>query len=100
MTNAPVLGLHDSLLTGTLDTKINAWRQAGHLVEASKIDSEEVAHLLGRFVGETAARAFAERAPGDAYRVDMIMKHDPRRPGLAVRRPDPFRSTGRRALRW
>ncbi|GGS77137.1 DUF3427 domain-containing protein [Nonomuraea spiralis] len=60
MTDAPILGLYDSLLTGTLDAKINPWRQAGHLVEVSKIDGEEVAHLLGRFVGETAARAFAE----------------------------------------
>ncbi|WP_043631873.1 DEAD/DEAH box helicase [Nonomuraea candida] len=60
MTNAPVPGLYDSLLTGTLDAKVKAWRQAGHLVEISKIDAEEVAHLLGRFVGETVARALAE----------------------------------------
>ncbi|MER7504604.1 DUF3427 domain-containing protein [Nonomuraea pusilla] len=60
MTDAPTPGLYDSLLTGTLDVKIDAWRQAGHLVEVSKIDGEEVAHLLGRFVGETAARALAE----------------------------------------
>ncbi|MEV0230931.1 DUF3427 domain-containing protein [Nonomuraea sp. NPDC050786] len=60
MTDAPIPGLYDSLLTGTLDAKINAWQQAGHLVEVSRIDGEEVAHLLGRFVGETAARALAE----------------------------------------
>ncbi|MFI6995742.1 DUF3427 domain-containing protein [Nonomuraea wenchangensis] len=60
MTDAPIPGLYDSLLSGTLDAKINSWRQTGHLVEVSKIDAEEVAHLLARFVGETAARAFAE----------------------------------------
>ncbi|GAA4978785.1 superfamily II DNA or RNA helicase [Nonomuraea thailandensis] len=59
MTDAPILGLYDSLITGTLDAEISAWRQAGHLIEVSKIDEEEVAHLLGRFIGETAARAFA-----------------------------------------
>ncbi|KAA9382037.1 DUF3427 domain-containing protein [Microbispora cellulosiformans] len=31
----------------------------GHLVEVSEVAREEVAHLLGRFVGETAARALA-----------------------------------------
>ncbi|MBB5773720.1 hypothetical protein HD596_000476 [Nonomuraea jabiensis] len=30
MINAPIPGPYDSLLTGTLDAKINAWQQAAH----------------------------------------------------------------------
>ncbi|MEU7886370.1 DUF3427 domain-containing protein [Microbispora bryophytorum] len=59
MDDAPITGLYDSLLTEQLAKSVDAWRQTGHLVEVSEVDREEVAHLLGRFVGETAARALA-----------------------------------------
>lgn len=59
MDDAPVTGLYDSLLTDALAKSVQEWRQRGHLVQVSKVDNEEVAHLLGRFIGETAARAFA-----------------------------------------
>lgn len=57
--DAPVQGLYDSLLTRHLAKLSNSWRESGHLVEVDHVDKAEVAHLLGRFVGETAARAFA-----------------------------------------
>ncbi|MEW9527198.1 DUF3427 domain-containing protein [Microbispora sp. NPDC049125] len=59
MDDALIPGLYDSLLTEKLTKSIDATRQMGHLVEVSEVDKEEVAHLLGRFVGETAARALA-----------------------------------------
>ncbi|MEU7990152.1 DUF3427 domain-containing protein [Streptosporangium canum] len=59
MEDAPVLGLYDSLLTSQLARRVASWRESGHLVEISQVDGEEVAHLLGRFVGEAAARAMA-----------------------------------------
>ncbi|GLX01471.1 DEAD/DEAH box helicase [Microtetraspora sp. NBRC 16547] len=59
MDDAPILGLYDTMLTNRLDRRTTSWRESGHLVEVSHVDKEEVAHLLGRFVGETAAQAFA-----------------------------------------
>lgn len=59
MDDVPVLGLYDSLLTHRLSRQVDSWRGTGHLVEVSQVDKEEVAHLLGRFVGETATRALA-----------------------------------------
>ncbi|GAA4599690.1 DEAD/DEAH box helicase [Planotetraspora phitsanulokensis] len=59
MEDAPVLGLYDSLLTRRLAQRVASWRDLGHAVETSRVDGEEVAHLLGRFIGETAARALA-----------------------------------------
>ncbi|WP_310737974.1 DUF3427 domain-containing protein [Microbispora sp. H10949] len=59
MDDALIPGLYDSLLTDKLTKSVEATRQMGHLVEVSEVDKEEVAHLLGRFVGETAARALA-----------------------------------------
>lgn len=59
MDDTPVLGLYDSLLTRQLARRIASWRVSGHLVETSQIDREEVAHLLGRFIGEATARAMA-----------------------------------------
>ncbi|MGI5270270.1 hypothetical protein ACQEUU_14045 [Nonomuraea sp. CA-218870] len=59
MHDTPVAGLYDSLLTRRLQEQADLWRQAGHLVETTQVDGEEVAHLLGRFVGQAAARAFA-----------------------------------------
>ncbi|MEV4383918.1 hypothetical protein [Streptosporangium sp. NPDC049644] len=57
MDEAPILGLHDSLITNQIAQKIVSWRESGHLVEVSQVDEEEVAHLLGRFIGEAATRA-------------------------------------------
>ncbi|MEV0593158.1 DUF3427 domain-containing protein [Nonomuraea cavernae] len=59
MDDTPVTGLYDSLLTQQLQQRAGLWRETGHLVEISEVDNEEVAHLLGRFVGQAAARAFA-----------------------------------------
>ncbi|WP_049572354.1 DUF3427 domain-containing protein [Nonomuraea sp. SBT364] len=59
MHDTPVAGLYDSLLTQRLKQQVDLWRETGHLVETAKVDAEEVAHLLGRFVGQAAARAFA-----------------------------------------
>ncbi|GAA0977685.1 DEAD/DEAH box helicase [Acrocarpospora macrocephala] len=59
MDEAPVPGLYDSLLTSRLTRRTDSWRDSGHLVEISPVDKEETAHLLGRFIGDTAARAFA-----------------------------------------
>ncbi|WP_310741468.1 DUF3427 domain-containing protein [Microbispora sp. H10670] len=59
MDDALIPGLYDSLLTEKLTKSVDAARQMGHLVEVSEVDKEEVAHLLGRFVGETATRALA-----------------------------------------
>ncbi|WP_432870267.1 phospholipase D-like domain-containing protein [Microbispora rosea] len=59
MDDAPITGLYDSLLTDKLAKSVAEWRQTGHLVEVSEVEKEEVAHLLGRFVGETAAQALA-----------------------------------------
>ncbi|WP_218061780.1 DUF3427 domain-containing protein [Planobispora rosea] len=59
MDDVPVVGLYDSLLTRRLDQRVASWRDRGHVVETSQVDREEVAHLLGRFIGETAAQALA-----------------------------------------
>lgn len=59
MHDTPVAGLYDSLLTQQLQRQVELWRQAGHLIETEQVDNEEVAHLLGRFVGQVAARTFA-----------------------------------------
>ncbi|MFF0248118.1 DEAD/DEAH box helicase [Streptosporangium sandarakinum] len=56
MEDTPILGLHDSLITGELAQRVASWRNSGHLVEVSQVDEEEVSHLLGRFIGEAAAR--------------------------------------------
>lgn len=57
--DAPILGLYDSLLTRPVAERVEAWRASGHLVDIDQVDQEEVAHLLGRFVGEATARALA-----------------------------------------
>src|SRR5690606_31874828 len=57
--DTPVAGLYDSLLTQQLQRQVELWRQTGHLIETEQVDNEEVAHLLGRFVGQVAARTFA-----------------------------------------
>ncbi|RJL20791.1 DEAD/DEAH box helicase family protein [Bailinhaonella thermotolerans] len=59
MEDVPILGLYDSLLTRELERRAASWRASGHLVQISEIDKEEIAHILGRFVGEAAARAFS-----------------------------------------
>ncbi|MEU1722156.1 DUF3427 domain-containing protein [Nonomuraea sp. NPDC005692] len=59
MPDTPVPGLYDSLLTRRLQERAAGWQDADHLVEISTVDKEEVSHLLGRFLGETATRAFA-----------------------------------------
>ncbi|MBX6168590.1 MAG: DUF3427 domain-containing protein, partial [Thermobispora bispora] len=59
MEDAPVTGLYDLLLTDKLAMSIDAWQKMGHLVQVSKVDEEESAHLLGRFVGETVTRVLA-----------------------------------------
>ncbi|MDF5753642.1 DEAD/DEAH box helicase [Spongiactinospora sp. TRM90649] len=71
MDDAPSLGLYDSLITSSLERSIRAWRQVGHLVEVSGVDNEEVAHLLGRFVGAAAARAFAALKDRPQDQVDL-----------------------------
>ncbi|GAT70181.1 helicase [Planomonospora sphaerica] len=59
MDGAPVVGLYDSLVTLQLAQRAASWSDSGHLVEISQVDKEEVAHLLGRFIGEAASRALA-----------------------------------------
>ncbi|WP_248962084.1 DUF3427 domain-containing protein [Sphaerisporangium perillae] len=59
MDNEPVLGLYDSVLTRQLARRAEGWRASGYGVEVSQVDEEEVAHLLGRFIGEAAGRALA-----------------------------------------
>ncbi|WP_326645261.1 DUF3427 domain-containing protein [Streptosporangium sp. NBC_01755] len=65
MDEAPVLGLRDSLITNQIAQKIVSWRESGHLVEVSQVDKEEVAHLLGRFVGEAVTRAMTALKSAD-----------------------------------
>lgn len=59
MDDAPILGLYDSLLTRQLARLADSWDRSGYVVERAQVDREEVAHLLGRFVGEAATRALA-----------------------------------------
>lgn len=59
MHDTPVPGLYDSLVTQRLLQQAELWQRAGYLIDKEQVDSEEVAHLLGRFVGQAAARAFA-----------------------------------------
>lgn len=59
MERPPALGLYDQLLTEHLAEQVERWREARYRVGVSQVDEAEVAHLLGRFVGEAAARALA-----------------------------------------
>ncbi|GIH73113.1 DUF3427 domain-containing protein [Sphaerimonospora thailandensis] len=78
MDDAPALGLYDSLLTRQLAQLTDSWSRSGHLVERADVDQEEVAHLLGRFIGETAARAFASLKGHPEKQVDLanqLLRH-------------------------
>ncbi|WP_328814245.1 DUF3427 domain-containing protein [Nonomuraea cypriaca] len=57
MADTPITGLYDSLLTDQLKELARSWGEAGHLVEVAQVHREEVAHLLGRFLGQTATQA-------------------------------------------
>lgn len=59
MADTPIIGLYDSLLTQPLAERVARWRAAGHLVDLDDVDEADVAHVLGRFIGEAAARAMA-----------------------------------------
>lgn len=63
MDKTPILGLYDQLLTRHLADRISTWRASGHRIDIAQVDGEEVAHVLGRFVGEIAARTFALKSP-------------------------------------
>ncbi|GIH97296.1 DUF3427 domain-containing protein [Planobispora siamensis] len=76
MDDTPVVGLYDSLLTRRLSQRVDSWRRSGHLVEISEADREEAAHLLGRFIGETAARALATlRTPEEQVELANRLLH-------------------------
>lgn len=66
MADSPVLGLYDQLLTRSLAEQVTRWRDAGHLVHLDGVEDAEVAHVLGRFIGEAAARALAAVRGTDA----------------------------------
>ncbi|GAA1374070.1 DUF3427 domain-containing protein [Catellatospora chokoriensis] len=70
MADSPILGLYDSLLTQTLAEQVARWQADGHVVHLDKVAEPEVAHLLGRFVGEAAARALAA-VRGTEARVEL-----------------------------
>ena len=54
--DTPVLGLHDSLVTRQMAQRVPDWQRSGLLVEIDKVDQEEVAHVLGRFIGQAATQ--------------------------------------------
>ncbi|MEU8079508.1 DUF3427 domain-containing protein [Catellatospora citrea] len=66
MTDSPVLGLYDSLLTQPLLEQVTRWQAAGHVVDLDDVGEADVAHLLGRFIGEASARALAAVRGTDA----------------------------------
>ncbi|MEV5411146.1 DUF3427 domain-containing protein [Thermopolyspora sp. NPDC052614] len=59
MDDTPVLGLYDALLTRQLAERVTGWRASGHLVDIGQVDQGDVAHTLGRFVGQVAADTLA-----------------------------------------
>lgn len=59
MADSPVFGLYDSLLTQRLTEQVRQWEADGHLVHVDSVDEADAAHLLGRYIGEAAARALA-----------------------------------------
>ncbi|TDD29397.1 DUF3427 domain-containing protein [Nonomuraea terrae] len=59
MADTPITGLYDSLLTERLRELARRWSETGHLVETAEVHNEEVAHLLGRFLGQAATRSLA-----------------------------------------
>ena len=59
MADTPIIGLYDSLLTQALSERIARWRAAGHVVSLDDVDEAAVSYVLGRFIGEAAARALA-----------------------------------------
>lgn len=61
MDDTPVLGLHDSLVTRQMADRVREWESSGLLVEIDKVAPEEVAHVLGRFIGQAATRVLALR---------------------------------------
>lgn len=75
--DTPISGLYDSLLTHQLDRRTRSWRASGHLVEISEVDKEDVAHLLGRFIGESAARAMAtlKSSEEQVKLANQLLKH-------------------------
>lgn len=101
MDNAPILGLYDQLLTRHLADQVSKWRSSGHRIDVDQVDREEVAHLLGRFVGEIAARTFALRKSPEeqvalANRVlGLLEDSDELEDG-----PSRRRCGGRRRRRW
>ncbi|GHJ48983.1 helicase [Catellatospora sp. TT07R-123] len=66
MADSPILGLYDTLLTQRLNEQVDQWRAAGHVVHVDGIDEADAAHLLGRYIGEAAARALAALRGTDA----------------------------------
>ncbi|MBO3747362.1 DUF3427 domain-containing protein [Streptosporangiaceae bacterium NEAU-GS5] len=110
----PVFGLYDSLLTRELQRRVDGWIRDGHNVEISTVDAAEIAHLLGRFVGDATARALAAvNDPAEQVRqtnellarLDEVVEGGPRRllsvapdrPGAATP-PRPLTSLSEAAL--
>lgn len=57
--DSPVFGLYDALVTEGLSRRLRAWEARGHAIDKIDVAETEIPHLLGRFIGQAAARALA-----------------------------------------